>query len=66
MPQSSKYVLCLITNYTLADLPLKYLAYYTMRFSGGSEGKESACNAGDLGSMLWYVYYIILLLISLT
>ena len=24
---------------------------YTMGFSGGSDGKESACNAGDLGSV---------------
>ena len=22
-------------------------------FPGGSDGKESACNAGDLGSILW-------------
>ena len=25
--------------------------FYTMGFRGGSEGKESACNAGDLGSI---------------
>ena len=24
---------------------------YVMGFTGGSEGKESACNAGDLGSI---------------
>ena len=24
---------------------------YVMGFTGGSEGKESACNAGDLGSV---------------
>ena len=24
---------------------------YSMGFSGGSDGKESACNAGDLGSI---------------
>ena len=24
---------------------------YTMGFSGGSDGKEYACNAGDLGSV---------------
>ena len=25
--------------------------HYTPVFSGGSDGKESACNSGDLGSM---------------
>ena len=24
-----------------------------MGFSGGSDGKESACNVGDLGSLGW-------------
>ena len=29
-----------------------YIIYmYTMGFPGGSDGKESACNAGDLGSI---------------
>ena len=28
-----------------------HLGYYRMGFPGGSAGKESACNAGDLGSI---------------
>ena len=28
-----------------------YMAYHTRGFPGGSEGKASACNAGDLGSI---------------
>ena len=27
--------------------------YIDMGFSGGSDGKESACNVGDLGSLGW-------------
>ena len=27
------------------------IIYLIMGFSGGSDGKESACNAGDLGSI---------------
>ena len=30
---------------------LKALAKHLMGFPGGSDGKESACNAGDLGSI---------------
>ena len=36
---------------------IKYTLYtyvYTcMGFHGGSDGKESACNVGDLGSAMW-------------
>ena len=28
-----------------------YLAHYVSTFTGGSDGKESACNARDLGSI---------------
>ena len=31
---------------------LWYERHYTLGFPGGSEGKASACNAGDLGSIL--------------
>ena len=30
----------------------KIITYYMMGFPGGSDGKESACNVGDLGSIL--------------
>ena len=30
---------------------LTFRSSYIWRFSGGSDGKESACNAGDLGSI---------------
>ena len=30
-------------------LSIKYTAINRRGFSGGSDGKESACNAGDLG-----------------
>ena len=29
----------------------KYVCLYIHSFSGGSDGKESACNAGDLSSV---------------
>jgi len=29
-----------------------YLIMYVLGFPGGSDGKVSACNAGDLGSIL--------------
>ena len=29
----------------------KFFIFYSMGFPGGSDGKESACNAGDLGSI---------------
>ena len=29
----------------------KYVCLYIHSFSGGSDGKESACNAGDLSSI---------------
>ena len=35
-------------------LELKYTYYYIQKgFPGGSAGKESACNAGDPGSIPW-------------
>ena len=30
---------------------LSFKCYYCMGFPGGSDGKESACNAGNLGSI---------------
>ena len=37
----------------LADVCSREQFYHTLKkgFSGGSDGKESACNAGDLGSI---------------
>ena len=32
-------------------IPLILILYFSMGFPGGSDGKESACNAGDLGSI---------------
>ena len=32
--------------------PVDLLKTFTLAFPGGSDGKESTCNAGDLGSIL--------------
>ena len=32
---------------------LKQGCQFTLGFSGGSDGRESACNAGDLGLIPW-------------
>ena len=37
-----------ITNYSRCNYFLS--TYYATSFLGGSDGKESACNVGDLGS----------------
>ena len=39
---------CLLSNYEWFSVPV----FIVRGFSGGSVGKESTCNAGDLGSML--------------
>ena len=36
---------------TTEELTLSTLYYIYMHFPGGSDGKESPCNAGDLGSV---------------
>ena len=33
------------------QLPILYKIVHTLGFPGGSEGKESACNVGDLSSI---------------
>ena len=33
----------------LANVLIDYLSIFILNFSGGSDGKESACNVGDLG-----------------
>ena len=49
------YVLISINLCNTARILLKYVCQYTCwwRFPGGSDGKESACNAGDPGSVPW-------------
>ena len=36
---------------------LKAFVFLSMGFSGSSDGKESACNAGDFGSMQILLYF---------
>ena len=36
---------------TLYDQDTIWIMYCVLGFPGGSDGKESACNAGDLGSI---------------
>ena len=45
--KQSNYRLCLSWDFQLISLPI------ILGFPGGSEGKQSACNAGDLGSITW-------------
>ena len=41
-----------IKSQTLSDFHFHFsLSQYQMGFPGGSDGKESACNVGDLGSI---------------
>ena len=39
----------MIKAFISQELTMKKLLYQKMGFSGGSDGKESACNAGDPG-----------------
>ena len=45
--KQSNYRLCLSWDFQLISLPI------ILGFPGGSEGKQSACNAGDLGLITW-------------
>ena len=45
--KQSNYRLCLSGDFQLISLPI------FLGFPGGSEGKQSACNAGDLSSITW-------------
>ena len=45
--KQSNYHLCLSWDFQLISLPI------FLGFPGGSAGKQSACNAGDLGSITW-------------
>ena len=45
-------VFCWMTRYLAVVLPLLFAEAWSWGFPGGSAGKESACNAGDLSSVL--------------
>ena len=45
------YIYIYIYIYIYTHILYIYLVYILLGFPGGSGGKESACNAGDLGSI---------------
>ena len=45
-------------TYIYIQYTLYTCVYTCMGFHGGSDGKESACNVGDLGSAMWETWVL--------